>query len=148
MMHDEWVFYLKLSPNLDEKFLLLDQELKVYGLNLIPIDFKALCDVSRNSYRANVIIMVSNTKDLATYNKYIRKLMKLMIVSQRVQLFHVTSFADCNHFDIGKKDNYHFYQLPISKTFLCQEIISQIMDTPEVKNLWPGGKSPRITMER
>jgi sensor histidine kinase YesM len=147
-MHDEWVFYLKLSPKLDDKFIFIDSELKNYGLSLIPIDFKSLCEVTKNSYRANIIVIVSNFRDLAYYNRYVKKLMKMMIVSQRVQLFHVSSFSDCNHFDLGKRNNYHNYELPIAKSFLCQEIISQIMDTPEVKNLWPGGKSPRITMER
>lgn len=148
MMNDEWVFYLRLSPKLDRKFIALDAQFKNYGLNLIPVDFKNLCNITKNSLKANVIVLVKNQREMELYNKHIRKLMKMMIVCQRVQLFQVSSFSTCNHFDLGRKDNYHFYQLPETRTNLCEQIISQIMDTPETKNVWPGGRSPRVTMER
>lgn len=148
MLQDEWVFYLKLDPKLDETFIKLDGEFKKYSLSLIPIDFKGLCEISKGVSRINVIVFVKNLNNLDYYTKRINKLMKMMIIHDRVQLFHISSFKECNHFDLGYKDNYTFFDLPQLNSRLCESIISQIMDTPEIQKQWPGGRRPRMEIER
>lgn len=143
---NNWIFFLNLSEKLPRNFFILSQFFKDRSITLVPINYTALLQFTRESDRIHIICMVSNMNELSRYNK-IKKYFKLMIQNNILDLYMASSFQgldETNSFR-GKK-NYHYIKLPIEAELLC-EIIFKTVDIKQNQKLsWPGGKSPRPTM--
>ena len=61
---EHWIFYLKLTKELKEDYLLLDTEFKKTGKSLVPVNLTTLVDSVRRGQEANLIIVIKSKSEL------------------------------------------------------------------------------------
>ena len=144
---DEWIFYLKLSPNLSSNFLELDRNFKRYGYNLIPVSFPNLLELIKSNESFHVVVVVSSQREAAYYLKHVAKSLKNLLRFGKINLFAASSFSFINDTSqFARKENYEFYSLPIKSSELCENIITTLLDQVVENVEWPGGKRPRMAV--
>lgn len=143
---DHWIYYLKVTKYLPEEYLALDQEFKKHGKSLVPISLKSLLDSIRNGQRAHVLIVVKSFNEYKYFNRKVKKIIKLIMRSDRVHLHVASSFSAINDPTIMRRNFYDFTRLPVKMNTFC-ESVSGIIDTQENQSLvWPGGVSPKMSL--
>lgn len=143
---DGWVFYLKLSKDLPEEFLSLDQEFKKEGKSLVPITIKTLLDHGKRNNSVHVVILVRSLKELEYYNAKVRKAVKFLMMNRRLHLYIASSFATVGDPSIMRRDHYYFERLPVATKHFVETTCYEI-DRKETSMLkWPGGIRPRLSI--
>lgn len=146
---DEWIFYLKLTPNLNENFLSLDKQFKRFGFNLIPVSFPNLLELIKAQETFHVVVIVSSQREAAYYLKNVSKSIKNLLRFNKINLFAASSFSFVNESSkLTFRGNYDFYPLPIKTSDLCDKILATLLDKAVENKTWPGGKSPRVSISR
>ena len=64
---DEWIFYLKLQPELPESYFHMDQHFKSYGYNLIPVNLSDFLELTKKDDGVNVVCIIRNYNELSFY---------------------------------------------------------------------------------
>lgn len=146
---DEWIFYLKLTPNLPESFIYLDKGFKKYGFNLIPVSFPNLLELLKSDESFNVMMLVSSQREAAYYLKHVSKHIKTLLRFNKINLFVASSFSFVNESSkLTFRGNYDFWSLPIRSEELCDKIVFKALDKVVENKKWPGGKAPRMTISK
>ena len=142
----QWVFFLKLSKELPSEYVTLSTEFHNRGKTLIPIALRSLLDCIKETSNVDIVLVVKSSQDLRYFNRRIKKIVKYLIRTGRVNLYIASSFTEVNDPTIMKKDYYYFAKLPVSYSFLCDSI-SRIIDVREKQmKKWPGGDRPRLQL--
>lgn len=146
---DEWIFYLKLTPRLNENFLSLDRNLKQFGFSLIPVSFPNLIELIKAGDNFHLVIMVSSKQEADYYLRHVSKSIRNLLRFKKINLFCASSFSFINESSkLSSRDNYNFYPLPMRTGDFCDKILSTLLDSAVENKKWPGGKSPKISMTR
>lgn len=146
---DEWIFYLKLGPKLNENFFSLDRHFKQYGFNLIPVSFPNLLELIKNDETFHVIVVVGSKREAAYYLKNLSKPLRNLLRFNKINLFSASSFGFVNESaNLTFRGNYDFYPLPIKAAQLCDKILFKVLDQAADSKQWPGGKSPRVSISK
>lgn len=144
---EHWIFYLKLSKNLNEDFFLLDQSFKETNKTLIPINLKNLLECTRNHNSSyHVVIVIKSRSDLKYYDKRIKKILKLLIRSGRVSAYIASSFSSVNDTTVLKRSQYSFVKLPIGLSDFCLSVSNTIDIKESQLHKWPGGIAPKMSI--
>ena len=121
------IFYLNLSDKLPRNFVVMSQLFKTKGITLVPIGRSDLLQFTREVERVHMICMVNGIKEKSRFNKKIKKFLKLLIQSNMVDLYMVSSFSSIDETsNFRGKKNYHFVPLPIEADLLCDTICKTI----------------------
>lgn len=143
---DHWIFYLKLSKNLPDEYLTLDQNFKNHGKSLVPIGLKSLLECIKKGQKAHVVIVVKSYGELKYFNSKVKKMMKFIMRSERIHLYIASSFSGINDPTIMRRDYYNYVKLPVKMTTFC-ESVSKTIDVKENQGLvWPGGVRPKMSL--
>ena len=143
---EHWIFYLKLTKDLPKEFLALDLEFKKSKKSLIPVSLKTLLDCTRKNKSIHVLVVVKNYQEYRYFHKRVKKIMKYLMITERVNLYVAASFSMVNDPSIMKRNFYHFVKLPVLTREFCGSI-SQMVDSKEAQlNSWPGGVTPRLSL--
>ncbi len=146
-LKDEWIFYLKLQPELSENFLQLDKNFKQFGYNLIPVSFPNLLRLIQTKETFHVITIVSNQREANYYAKHVSKPIKNLLRFRKINLFTASSYGFINESSkLTFRDNYEFHQLPIPTSVLCDKVITTVLDQAVESSKWPGGRRPKMTI--
>ena len=142
---DEWIFYLKLTPNLSENYLSLDKHFKQYGYNLIPVSFPNMLELIKANETFHVIVVVSSRKEANYYMKHVSRSIRNLLRFNKVNLFTASSFSFINESSkLTYRGNYDFFPLPMRTADLCDKILVKVLDSAVENYAWPGGKRPRM----
>lgn len=148
-LKDEWIFYLKLSPDLPDHFLALDNELKNYGFSLLPVSLPNLVELLKTNENCPVLMVIPGRKQANYYVKHVSKYVKNLLRFDKIDLFVASSFEFINESSkISYRANYHFFPLPMKTKELCDKIVSSHLDRVVESKVWPGGKRPRISISK
>ncbi|MEX0798819.1 MAG: hypothetical protein WEB87_04605 [Bacteriovoracaceae bacterium] len=148
-LKDEWIFYLKLTPNLSENFFSIDKEFKRYGLNLLPVSFPNLLELIKADETFHVVVLVTSQKEAAYYLRHVSKHAKNLLRFKKINMYAASSFAFINESSkLTFRHNYDFYPLPIKAADLCDKITTKVLDKAVENTKWPGGRTPRTTISR
>ena len=143
---EHWIFYLKLTKNLPEDFLVLDQSFKKHNKSLVPIGLKTLLECIKKNGSVHVLIVVRSYREFRYFDKKVKKILKYLMRTDKVHLYIASSFSGVNDPSIMKRDHYNFVNLPVKISDFC-ESISQVIDMKETQVYkWPGGARPRMTL--
>ena len=143
---EHWIFYLKLSQDLPEDYLVLDNELKKTQKSLIPVTLKTLLECAKKGRSVHVLVVIKSYKDYRYFHKRVKKIMKYLMMTERVHLYIASSFTAVNDPSIMKKNFYNFVRLPVEIEPFCRSV-SGMVDLSESKaNTWPGGVRPRLSL--
>lgn len=146
---DEWIFYLKLTPNLNENFFSMDRHFKSFGFNLIPVSFPNLLELIKDNETFHVVVVVGSRREAAYYVKNVSKPIRNLLRFKKINLFAASSFSFINESSkLTFRGNYEFYPLPIKTAQLCDKIFTKVLDDTVDNRQWPGGKSPRMSFGR
>ena len=141
---EHWIFYLKLTRDLPEEYLVLDQKFKQSNKSLIPIGLKSLLECTKKNKSIHVLIVVKSYQEYKYFHKRVKKIMKYMMMTERVHLYIASSFSGINDPSIMKRDFYNFVRLPVGMETFCRSV-SHMIDIKESQVLnWPGGVRPRM----
>lgn len=136
---EHWIFYLKLQRELPQEYLMLDQHFKLFTKSLVPVGVRGLTEMVKKTRRIHVLVVIKSIEEYRYFNKHVKKTMKFLVRTGRVNLYIVSSFNGVNDTAIMRRDFYHFMRLPVSYQHLCQSV-SKIIDTKELTSFkWPGG---------
>lgn len=148
-IRDEWIFYLKLAPKLNENFLALDENFKRFGYNLIPVSFPNLLELIKDTDNVHVVVVVGSQREAAYYMRNVSKPIKNLLRFGRITLSTASSFGFINESaKLTVRSNYDFYKLPIKATDLVDKILSTVLSKAVENTKWPGGVRPRMTINR
>lgn len=143
---DHWIYYLKVTKYLPEEYLALDQQFKKHGKSLVPISLRALLDSIRKGQRAHVLIVVKSFNEYKYFNKKVKKILKLIMRSDRVHLYMASSFSSINDPSIMKRDYYSFSKLPVRMDSFCSKVANTIESRENKSLVWPGGVRPKMSL--
>ena len=145
---EQWIFFLQLERNLPKEFFDLDSQFKMNGKSLVPIGMKTLSSVVASSQEnIHVFIMIKSVRDYFFFEKRIKKMMKYIVRSGRVNIYVASSFNKMIDSDIMKKDHYNFLKLPVSMNYLCGSISRTIdLKNSRTTQKWPGGVKSKIEL--
>jgi hypothetical protein len=143
---EHWIFYLKLTKDLPEEYISLDQKFKKSNKSLIPVTLKSLLECTKKSKSIHVLIVVKSYQEYKYFTKKVKKIMKYLMMTERVHLYIASSFVAINDPSIMKRDYYNFAKLPIKMDTYCQSV-SHMIDAKESQvHNWPGGVRPRMSL--
>ena len=141
-----WIFYLKMKRNLSDDYLYLDDEFKKHNKSLIPVNIKDLTEYAQKTKSVHVLIVVRNQQEYQYFMKKVQKLLKYMLLTDKVHIYVASSYRSVNDHSIMKRDYFHFVKLPVKISHFC-ESISEMIDHSESRiNSWPGGRRPRLSL--
>ena len=145
-VQEQWVYYLKLQKTLPPEFLIVDQKLKTNLKSLVPISIKGLVEASKQGKSLHVVIVIRTVDELRYFNKSVKKYMKFLIRTGKVNIYIASSFSGINDSSIMRRDFYHFVKLPISTDYFCNSV-SRTIDIKESKShKWPGGMRSKFQL--
>lgn len=137
--NDNWIFYLKLQRELPREYFLIDQQFKQSAKSLVPVGIKGLTEMVKKSRRVHVLIVIKNLDEYKYFTKNVKKVMKFLVRTGRVNLYIASSFNGVNDTAIMRRDYYHYMKLPVSYKYLCGHV-STTVDMKEQNSFkWPGG---------
>jgi hypothetical protein len=138
----DWIFYLKLTPKLNNKFFEIDRHFKQKGFTLIPVSVSDLIAVNRGENKFQVILIADGFEQARYYHKKIRKILKYWMRSKRINLFIGSSFELLDDSAIyGLTDCYFYYKLPIKTKEFCDKIGTKIKEKQDHDKKWPGSST-------
>lgn len=144
---DEWIFYLKLQPELPESYFHMDQHFKAYGYNLIPVNLSDFLELTKKDDGVNVVCIIRNYNELSFYLRKAKKLLLMLLRMGKIQLITASSFEIANESsNIRVRNSYDFYSLPLKRSYLCDKILEKVIGKSLDTKQWPGGKRPRLTI--
>lgn len=140
-MKNEWIYYLRLSQNLDQNFINLDQGFKEFGHSLVPVTITDLLNMAKSGNSMQVITVVDKISRYQYYNLKVRKILKYLLKRENISFYVLSSFENSNDKkSLGSKNNYFFTSIPVSikdYTFTVSEVI-KIKEAQY--NSWPGAR--------
>jgi hypothetical protein len=143
---EHWIFYLRLQKDLPREYLLLDNMFKEKGKSLIPIGIKGLLECIKTYRSIHMLIVIKNYQELRYYDTKVKKIIKYLIRTGKVNLYVTSSFSAVNDTTIMKRDYYNFVKMPVSMDYLCGSI-SRMVDIKEAQlHQWPGGVQPKMQL--
>ena len=143
---EHWIFYLKLTRDLPREFLLLDHEFKKNRKSLIPVTLKTLLECTRKNKSIHVLIVVKSFGEYRYFHHKVKKILKYLMRTEKVNLYVASSFGIVNDPSIMKRNYYEFIKLPVNLKQFCGSI-SELIDSKEMQyNSWPGGVRPRLSL--
>ncbi|MBT4790402.1 MAG: hypothetical protein HON90_02430 [Halobacteriovoraceae bacterium] len=143
---EQWIFYLKLTKELSKDYFILDQKLKQSDKSLVPVTMKSLLESTKKYKSIHVVIVVKSFQEFRYFNKKVKKMMKYLMMTERVHIYIASSFVAMNDPSIMKRDFYNFMKLPVSIDLFCHSIARTIDLRDKQANIWPGGASPKMTI--
>jgi hypothetical protein len=136
---EHWIFYLKLQRELPREFFTLDQKFKNSKKSLVPVTIKGLTNMTDKNKSMHVLIVIKSIDEYMYFNKRVKKILKYLIKTGKVNLYIASSFNGVNDTAIMKRDLYNFIKIPVATEYLCGSI-SRMIDLKESSTLrWPGG---------
>jgi hypothetical protein len=143
---NRWIYFLKLSKDLPEFYLNLDQNFKRFDKSLVPITLKSLVESVKRNDEIHLVVVIRSFREFEYFNKKVRKMLKYIVRQERVNIYMASSFSSVNDPSIMRKDFYNYIKLPVDMNLYCESVATMI----EVKNLklkkWPGGMRPRMSL--
>ena len=136
---EHWIFYLKLTKELKEDYLLLDTEFKKTGKSLVPVNLTTLVDSVRRGQEANLIIVIKSKSELRFFQRRVQKIFKFLMRSERVNVFIASSFYSVNDPALMRKNFYHYVRLPVRVEKFCNMVNDELINVETNKEYWPGG---------
>lgn len=144
--NETWIFYLKLQKALPKKYFRLDQEFKRFGKSLVPVTIKSIGDLIKKNKKIHLMIVVRNLDEYRYFNSKVKKILKFLVRTGRVNLYVTASFSAVNDNSIMRRDFYFFMKLPVSYEFLCQSV-TRVIDSNELHaHKWPGGSRSQFKL--
>lgn len=136
---EQWLFYLKLTKNLDKDYLRLSQEFTARDKSLIPITIGNLLECTKKTKTIHLMIVIKSVNEYEYFHKRAKKIIKYLVQAGKVHVYIASSFTPAHNTVIMKKDHYNFMRLPVPYKNLCDGI-SHMIDAREKKYAkWPGG---------
>lgn len=142
--NEQWIFYLKLTKDLPEEYFSLDQTFKKTNKSLIPINIKTLLECTKKNTDMHVLIVIKSYREYRYFMKRVKKIMKYLMMTERVHLYIASSFTTVNDPAIMKRNYYNFVKLPVHMESFCGSVSKMIDSKENQAHHWPGGIRPRM----
>ena len=139
-----YIFFLQLTSQLPQVFIYLAEEFKVWGIDLIPVNYAELVDITKGA-KKHVMIY---TPDLYSAKKLIvarKTIVDHLVHNKRVCLHHLTSFARISYsYQHDRMQSYFCYQMPIKAKECATLVAKQYYEECMTQNQWPGGTRAKV----
>lgn len=143
---NRWIYFLKLSKELPEFYLKLDQNFKKFDKSLVPITLKSLIESSKSNEELHLVIVIRSLKEFEYFQKKVRKMLKFIARQERINIYMASSYSNVNDPGIMRKDFYNYVKLPISMNLYCESVATMIEVKDQKLKKWPGGVRPRMSL--
>lgn len=144
---EHWIYYLKLQRDLPREYLVLNRSFREKNKTLIPITISGLLDCAKVYKSLHVVVVIKSYRDFRYFDSRVKKLVKLLIRSGKVNIYLASSFSLINDSTIMKRDYYNFIKLPASMDFLCGSISRMVEIKESQLHLWPGRIPAKVQLE-
>ena len=139
-----YIFYLQLKSDLDNRFYFLSQIFSQININLIPITQDELKIIDRNR-KHHLIAVRDDLSSAMMFNQVRKSFIDLAITSGRISLFDISSFSEIEHAaKFENKNLYHYFQLPLMLKSIAMSIALNYFRDRNLQEEWPGGKRSKL----
>ncbi len=141
---EKYILYLQLSKRLDSGFIRMAAELKLYGVNLIPVQVKEI-DHFLTTSKVPLIVLTSTLTSWKSFHKARKTGLDFFLKTGKIKMFHFNSFKEIIEFRaLHQKDYYQMIPLPIRFNEAVLAVLSDYEKSTDNDNAWPGGKRSKL----
>lgn len=139
-----FIFYWEPNSELSKEFVMLSHELKAWGITLVPVSTDDFPHFLKG--RKDYLIALTHTLGRQElFNKFRNKFLDYVMISRKVQLFHLSSFSSIDKYkQVQSSGLYQHYALPLYFKKIAGRIASEYYTKEAVENKWPGGKRAKL----
>ena len=143
MENQDYIFFLKLKPQLPLCYYHFANIFAQFNITLIPVGREELNSL-KASERQYVMTVVDDLKSLAANLKLRKQFLDFALYNKRFSLFELSSFApNPLAAKLQRIKVYHHFRLPLSIVRAAKEIVLNYYIDKKDRKLWPGGKRVR-----
>lgn len=137
----DWFFYLVFGDERGANFFKMSKALSAHNISLIPITKEQLLSMGKAKNKVPVIFCVDGFEKKNKYEKSnLAYLLKKMVLSKRVALYHVSSFSTQKLKLIENHKFYQYYSLPLKIDLCVDHMINCQQDLFSDEKEWKWGR--------
>ena len=145
---ENFVFYLQFGSKVDGSFIKLSENLKKFGVILVPIEGTEIANVLTGP-KQTLVILIDNISKARKFNKLRDFCLDKIIANNSMDIFLCSSFGTpprWGHF----QRNYRLQvvNLPVKYLDVADKITRFYFDRLLGKRLWPGRRRGYLPLER